>query len=155
MSSSGYPAVVRGLFPLRNIGGVRQLLCQELKRPDPNLALLSIVVGYLEHKWTEKNPPSAAASSASVFGDAKTATTTTAGAGTAAEEDIEEGSGKREAKGKLVLSTEEKHFCFVVIRFVKDMFVSVYIPRIPELTRTRHREVKNLFSNECISEENA
>ncbi len=40
-------------FPLRDVGGVRDLFEAELAREEPDLALLSAVVGYLENQWTQ------------------------------------------------------------------------------------------------------
>ncbi|XP_059095385.1 menin-like isoform X2 [Tigriopus californicus] len=39
-------------FPLRTVGQVRQWVEAQLATPEPDLALLSIVVGQLEHQWT-------------------------------------------------------------------------------------------------------
>ena len=42
----------RPLFPLKTVGQVRRLFEAHLNRPEPNLALLSIVAGYVENTLT-------------------------------------------------------------------------------------------------------
>ena len=42
----------RPLFPLKTVGQVRRLFETHLARPEPNLALLSIVAGYVENTLT-------------------------------------------------------------------------------------------------------
>ena len=42
----------RALFPLKTVGQVRRLFEAQLARPEPNLALLSIVAGYVENTLT-------------------------------------------------------------------------------------------------------
>lgn len=42
----------RPLFPLKTVGQVRRLFETHLTRPEPNLALLSIVAGYVENTLT-------------------------------------------------------------------------------------------------------
>ena len=42
----------RSLFPLKTVGQVRRLFETQLARPEPNLALLSIVAGYVENTLT-------------------------------------------------------------------------------------------------------
>ena len=42
----------RILFPLRTIGNIRKLFDAHIKRPEPNLALLSIVCGFVENTLT-------------------------------------------------------------------------------------------------------
>jgi len=44
-------------FPLASVAQVRDLFSRELQREEPNLSLLSIVVGALEHQWTTTSNP--------------------------------------------------------------------------------------------------
>ena len=41
-----------GFFPLRSLADLRALVEAELKRNKPDLVLLSVVIGALEHQWT-------------------------------------------------------------------------------------------------------
>ena len=54
-SNSAWPSkeLDRPLFPLSTVGQVRNLFEAHLKRPQPNLALLSLVAGYVENSLTQ------------------------------------------------------------------------------------------------------
>lgn len=45
----GLQSAQKKLFPLRGIDGVVQLFDAELRKPEPDLALLSLVLGFVEH----------------------------------------------------------------------------------------------------------